>query len=55
MPRYDYSCIECDQTTEIEHGMNDTPTVPCPQCGYAMTKVYSAPGIHFKGSGWGGQ
>ena len=55
MPRYDYSCIECDMTIEMNHGMQESPLVPCHKCGYDMTKVYSVPGIQFKGGGWGGQ
>jgi len=55
MPRYDYSCIECDITKEVSHGMTEEASVPCPNCGYKMTKVINLPGVQFKGGGWGGQ
>jgi len=55
MPRYDYTCVECDKTVELSHGMQEEPSVPCPSCGYKMVKVFAVPGLQFKGGGWGGQ
>jgi putative FmdB family regulatory protein len=53
MPTYDYACIECDESQEVTRGFNDPESVPpCPSCGYRMTRVYNAPGIQFKGSGF---
>jgi putative FmdB family regulatory protein len=53
MPKYEYACIECNQKQEIIRGFNDPETVPpCPTCGYIMIRVYNAPGIQFKGSGF---
>ena len=53
MPIYEYTCITCEKTTEINRGINDEETIPqCPECGYHMTKVYSTFGINFKGSGF---
>ena len=53
MPNYEYACVTCDKSTEVSRGFNDKEVVPpCPVCGYAMTRVYNAPGIQFKGSGF---
>jgi len=53
MPVYDYACIECDTNEEVTRGFNDPETVPpCSKCGYNMARVYNAPGIKFKGSGF---
>jgi putative FmdB family regulatory protein len=53
MPTYEYACIECDESMEITRGFKDPESVPpCPSCGYNMSRVYNAPGIQFKGSGF---
>jgi putative FmdB family regulatory protein len=54
MPNYDFTCIPCDRTIEIHRAYNDTSGVVCEVCGGFMIKAFSAPGIHFKGGGWGG-
>ncbi len=52
MPLYEYSCQSCGRRTETLQGLHDAPLVTCPDCGGALKKLISAPGIHFKGSGW---
>ena len=52
MPRYDYRCTACDSVFEIEHGMREHPDVACPGCGAPATRMLSASGIVFKGSGF---
>ena len=54
MPVYDYLCIACDHRADILHGINDPAPNFCPSCGAegTMRKQFSAPSIHFKGSGW---
>ncbi len=54
MPIYDYTCTACDHRADILHGINDPGPKFCPSCGRegTMRKVFSAPSIHFKGSGW---
>lgn len=32
MPRYDYQCLDCEQTFELRHGFVEPPA-PCPHCG----------------------
>ena len=54
MPIYDYVCSSCHRLTEVVHGIAGEGPRFCPECGAegTMTKVISAPSIHFKGSGW---
>lgn len=32
MPRYDYQCLDCENTFELRHGFEEQPA-PCPHCG----------------------
>ena len=53
MPNYEYSCIECDKTQEVQRGFQDIEVIPeCPVCTYNMVRVYSSVGVQFKGSGF---
>lgn len=54
MPIYDYVCSNCKHRTEVIHGINDAGPRFCPACGAegTLTKAFSAPTVHFKGSGW---
>ncbi len=54
MPIYDYVCSNCKHRTEVIHGINDAGPRFCPNCGAegTLTKAFSAPTVHFKGSGW---
>jgi putative FmdB family regulatory protein len=54
MPIYEYACTACDHRTDILHGINDPGPKFCPSCGEegTMKKVWAAPAIHYKGSGW---
>lgn len=54
MPIYDYICSNCKQRTEVIHGINEAGPRFCPACGAegTLTKAFSAPTVHFKGSGW---
>jgi putative FmdB family regulatory protein len=53
MPVYEYACIECDKNIEITRAFNDEEKIPpCSVCGYSMVRVYNAPGVQFKGSGF---
>src|SRR5260221_10753713 len=51
---YDYVCSACHRLTEVVHGIAAEGPHFCPECGAegTMTKVFSAPSVHFKGSGW---
>jgi len=56
MPIYEYSCNECGTYGSVHKSYaDDVAFMSCPKCNIAMTRVYSAPGLIFKGSGWGGK
>lgn len=53
MPLYEYVCEKCKRKTEVLQGMKDRPLRICPHCGgKKLKKVFSAPAIQFKGSGF---
>jgi putative FmdB family regulatory protein len=52
MPLYDYKCQQCGKVTEIRHGFDESHADPCPACGGALKRVFSAAPIVFKGSGY---
>jgi len=52
MPTYDYVCAN-GHRFEVLHGVNDAGPTSCPICGsHDVRKAFTAPTIHFKGSGW---
>ena len=53
MPRYDYTCLECDYVVELARTFGDDTPVLCRVCSAVMRKVYAATPTHFKGTGWG--
>ena len=52
MPLYEYQCIQCGERVEVIQRLSDPPYAHCPKCGGDMKKLFSAPAIQFKGSGW---
>jgi putative FmdB family regulatory protein len=52
MPRYDYSCNECELIIEVQRSFSETSPENCPTCGIEMSKVYGSVGVTFKGSGF---
>lgn len=51
MPTYDYECPGEGEVKELQLPVNhDTPK--CDTCGVDMIRIYNAPPIHFKGSGF---
>ncbi len=52
MPIYEYECTQCGKRTEQLQRMDDPPLAACPACGGAVKKLFSAPAVQFKGSGW---
>ena len=53
MPLYEYLCENCDKKFEVIQKFSDDPVQVCRLCGGGpVEKQMSAPGIHFKGSGW---
>jgi putative FmdB family regulatory protein len=56
MPDYEYKCESCLKIISSFFPMKDgpAPAVMC-SCGNEAFRVFSSPGVQFKGGGWGGQ
>ncbi len=52
MPIYEYECGKCGKTIEVIQKMSDKPLKKHEGCGGALTKLISAAGFQFKGTGW---
>ena len=52
MPTYDYRCKACGQELEVFQSFSDDPLPTCEACGGELRKLFGAPGIAFKGSGF---
>ena len=52
MPTYDYRCKACGQELEVFQSFSDDPLTTCDACGGELRKLFGAPGIAFKGSGF---
>jgi putative FmdB family regulatory protein len=52
MPKYEYACKSCGEHVEVVQSFADAPLTECPACGGPLRKVFSPPGIAFKGSGF---
>ena len=52
MPTYEYRCRDCGHTFDAVQPMADDSLTVCPECGGALRKVFGAPMISFKGSGF---
>lgn len=48
MPLYDFKCNVCKEVKET----NENIPPACTTCGEIMVRVYSAPAIQFKGTGF---
>ena len=51
MPMYEYRCPICNTQMELELSM-DHDLVRCTDCGAQANRIYSVPGIVFKGKGF---
>lgn len=52
MPIYEYECSKCGKRIEVIQKMSDKPLKKHEGCGGALTKLISAAGFQFKGTGW---
>ena len=52
MPKYEYACKSCGEHIEVVQSFADDPLTECPSCSGPLRKVYGAPAISFKGSGF---
>ena len=51
LPLYEYQCPKCGRF-ELIRKFSDSPLTLCPTCQAPVTKLFSAPAIQFKGTGW---
>ena len=51
LPLYEYQCEKCGRF-ELIRKFSDEPVTTCPTCGREVRKLFSAPAIQFKGTGW---
>ncbi len=49
---YEYECSKCGKTIEVIQKFSDKPLKKHKDCGGNLTKLISASGFQFKGSGW---
>ena len=52
MPIYDYHCDHCGHSFSSVQSFSDPPLEKCPSCGRRPRRLFTAPAIVFKGSGW---
>jgi len=52
MPIYEYACKKCGKTIEVIQKFSDPVLKKHQDCGGALTKLISASGFQFKGTGW---
>lgn len=52
MPIYEYECTTCGLHFERRQSFGDTNVPACPNGHDRVQRLFSAPGIVFKGSGW---
>ena len=52
MPIYEYACAKCGRTIETIQKFSDKPLKKHEGCGGKLTKLISASGFQFKGTGW---
>ncbi len=52
MPTYEYACKACGHRLEAVQKFTDDALTVCPECDGALRKVFGAPGIVLKGSGF---
>jgi putative FmdB family regulatory protein len=52
LPTYEYACTACGHRLEAVQKFTDEALTECPECGGKLRKVFGAPGIVLKGSGF---
>lgn len=52
MPTYEYLCRACGHGFDIVQAFVDDTLTICPACGGELRKIFAAPTITFKGSGF---
>jgi putative FmdB family regulatory protein len=52
LPLYEYKCVKCGKRFEKIEAFSASETKKCPHCGAKAERMFAAPAIQFKGSGW---
>lgn len=52
MPVYEYECVDCGKSFEIQQKMADAPLTVCPECEGMVKKLMSMSSFQLKGGGW---
>ena len=53
MPIYEYECKKCASVFEVNRSFNESSSpISCPKCGAKGKRIYHAPPLLFKGSGF---
>jgi putative FmdB family regulatory protein len=52
MPRYDFYCADCQRESEVTRAFDDEKEILCESCLVPLRRKYSAPPVHFRGSGF---
>jgi putative FmdB family regulatory protein len=52
LPTYEYACRACGHRLEAVQKFTDDALTECPDCGGELRKIFGAPGIVLKGSGF---
>jgi putative FmdB family regulatory protein len=52
LPTYEYACTAGGHRLEVVQKFTDDALTECPECGGKLRKVFGAPGIVLKGSGF---
>lgn len=45
MPTYQYKCEPCLKIYKVSHSMNETPSIVCPECKKATSRMIAAPNL----------
>ena len=52
MATYEYICKKCDLVMEVVVPMGSNKEIRCPEDNTKMKRVFTAPGVLYKGEGW---
>jgi len=52
LPTYDYRCNSCGHTFELRQTFAADPITSCPKCQQEVRRLFHAPAIIYKGSGF---
>ncbi len=49
---YEFTCLLCDKTLEMNLTLDSAQNVTCPECGEPMKRSYTFGAVTFNGSGF---